>query len=64
MWRYIKYLELKIEIESWLLHTWDPGMHAYESPPGLAWLLDLDTDVSESKTPLQFISAPQTQSMA
>ncbi|KAK9916379.1 hypothetical protein WJX75_002039 [Coccomyxa subellipsoidea] len=63
-WRYIKYLELKIEVESWLLHTWNPDVHAFESPPGLAWLLDLDTDISESKTSLHFNGAPQNQSMA
>ena len=39
MWRYIKYLDFKTELQSLLLVMWDPEKHRFESFPELNWLL-------------------------
>ncbi|KAK9916615.1 hypothetical protein WJX75_004908 [Coccomyxa subellipsoidea] len=45
MWRYIKYLDFKTELQSLLLVMWNPEKHRFESFPELNWLLGFkDTD--------------------
>ena len=53
MWRYIKYLDFKTELQSLLLVMWYPEKHRFESFPELNWLLgfkDTNTAAVSLKT--------------
>jgi omega-6 fatty acid desaturase (delta-12 desaturase) len=39
LWRYVKYLDFKTELQSLLLVMWNPDTHRFESFPDLNWLL-------------------------
>ncbi|EIE23878.1 hypothetical protein COCSUDRAFT_47044 [Coccomyxa subellipsoidea C-169] len=45
-WRYVKYLNLEMELQSLLLVMWNPDKHRFESFPELNWLLGINDSPS------------------
>jgi omega-6 fatty acid desaturase (delta-12 desaturase) len=41
LWRYVKYLDFKTELQSLLLVMWNPDTHRFESFSDLNWLLGI-----------------------